>query len=65
VPASRITPREIAGHLKSLFKILETTCVFDVGANTGQYGDFLRAQVGYQGLIVSFEPVSKAANILQ
>jgi FkbM family methyltransferase len=31
-------------------------CIIDVGANTGQYGKFHREEVGYSGLIISFEP---------
>lgn len=34
---------------------LEIDCVFDVGANCGQYGQNLR-EIGYRGTILSFEP---------
>ncbi|WP_341208842.1 FkbM family methyltransferase [uncultured Sphingomonas sp.] len=38
-----------------LLSALEVDCVFDVGANRGQHGEFLR-RAGYRGLILSFEP---------
>ena len=44
-------------YLARLFSLLSIDCVFDVGANKGQYGRFLRDEVGYTGTIVSFEPV--------
>ena len=65
IPVSRIMPRDIAEHLKSLFRIINVSCVLDVGANIGQYRDFLRSQVKYEGLIVSFEPVNKAVKVLR
>jgi FkbM family methyltransferase len=40
-----------------MFPYLGINCVFDVGARYGEYGTFLR-QNGYQGHIISFEPVS-------
>lgn len=43
-------------YLKRLLTDFEVDCVFDVGANIGQYRDYLRAHVGYKGWIVSFEP---------
>ena len=47
----------LAGHLKSVFETLAINCVIDVGANIGSYGLMLR-QLGYQGRILSIEPVS-------
>jgi FkbM family methyltransferase len=44
--------------LRRFFRQHQVDCVFDVGANIGGYGEFLRSGVGYRGLIISFEPVS-------
>ena len=44
-------------HLRGLFERLDIDCVLDVGANIGQYQEFLRLHVGFTGHIVSFEPV--------
>jgi|SRR5581483_81366 len=47
----------IAHHVAEVLKRARINCVIDVGGNVGWYGDFLRA-IGYDGRIVSFEPVS-------
>ena len=51
-------------HLALVFSRLRINCVFDVGANVGQYGRMLRKS-GYRGHIFSFEPVKETFTILQ
>jgi FkbM family methyltransferase len=44
--------------IAKVFECFAIDTVIDVGANEGQFIDFLRLQIGFTGRILSFEPVS-------
>lgn len=50
----------IYSHLRELFSRLNVTCVWDVGANVGQFANMVRSFTGYDGWMLSFEPVMQA-----
>jgi FkbM family methyltransferase len=52
-------------HLKKFLQDFEVDCVFDVGANEGQYARRLRDKCGFAGKIISFEPSPAVAQILK
>jgi FkbM family methyltransferase len=52
-------------HLTRFFEYFSVDCVFDVGANIGQYRELLRNEVGFTGPIISFEPIPELAEVLR
>lgn len=65
VPLHNARTHELAMHLRELFAEFGIDCVLDVGANVGQYRDFLRGLVRYEGPIVSFEPIARNVEVLK
>jgi FkbM family methyltransferase len=51
-------------HVAELLRRYRVNCVLDIGANRGQYGRRLR-RIGFEGYIVSFEPVTATFAELQ
>ena len=51
-------------HIKDIVETHRIDLVLDVGANTGQFGAYLR-ELGYAGTIHSFEPVEATFQALQ
>ena len=56
IPEWRVDSYFLAMRLKKIISEYQIDCFLDVGANVGQFYDFLRNQVEYDGLIISFEP---------
>jgi FkbM family methyltransferase len=52
-------------HLERFFSRFAIDCVFDVGANAGQYATMIRSQAKYKGPIISFEPNPQLIPVLR
>jgi FkbM family methyltransferase len=67
---AHIVPPQAVGGLyeqeciRRIFDAFAVDCVFDVGANSGQYATMLRDRIRYAGPIISFEPVPELADAL-
>ena len=59
LPRWRLNRYEQSTHIAQLLRLLGIDCVVDVGANIGQYHEFLRFHVGYHGELVSLEPIAE------
>jgi FkbM family methyltransferase len=65
VPNWRAERHPQATYLRKLFRSFDIDCVIDVGANLGQYHDFLRDEVEFKGEVISFEPIPSLAAELE
>jgi FkbM family methyltransferase len=59
IPKWRFDRQPLARHLRKLFQRQKIDCVVDVGGNLGQFRDLLRHEVGFDGWILTYEPVAK------
>lgn len=50
--------------LRDLFRTMGVDLALDIGANRGQFGALLRDRIGFDGDIISFEPIPAVARAL-
>jgi FkbM family methyltransferase len=62
--SERVRALALAERLREIFVDYAIDTVIDVGANEGQFAEFLRNDVGFTGKIESFEPIPALAQIL-
>ncbi len=63
IPAWKLGRKPESDLLGALFSLHGIATVLDVGANKGQYADYLRNHLDFRGRIISFEPIRE--NCLQ
>lgn len=59
--SSPVKPFE--NRLVTIFRHLEVDCLYDIGANSGQFAKMIR-EAGYKGMIISVEPLKDAHKVL-
>jgi FkbM family methyltransferase len=64
IPSWRAKTLAQSQHLRNLLEQLDIDTVLDVGANVGGFWNLLRTFVGYEGQIISFEPVPEVYDAL-
>ncbi len=64
LPIWRVSGLPMATKLSRIFDEYDIDTVIDVGAHKGEFGGFLRKEVGFRGTIESFEPVPEFADAL-
>lgn len=61
IPNWQINSYQQGSLTRRLLSLLSIDCVIDIGANKGQYYDFLRNEGNYSGQVISFEPIPDLA----
>jgi hypothetical protein len=62
IPAWRLSSYAESEFMRTLLAQYAVELVIDVGANLGQYRDYLRAHCGYDGEILSLSPTRRSSS---